>query len=87
MNRRIQTLCGEFPNVHHVDIHTPFLGHGIHCRDWWRKTYRLDDPTWWYSPNLEDPNVRGHDAIRRCFLGQMIQVLAPKQDTYNRLVE
>lgn len=87
MNRCILTLCGEYPNVHLVDIHTPFLGHGIHCRDWWRKTYRLDDPTWWYSPNLEDPNVRGHDAIRRCFLEQMIQVLVPKRETNNHLVQ
>ncbi len=81
MNRRIAELCTEFANVHCVDIHSPFMGHGIHCRDWWRKCYRRQDPTWWYSPNLEDPNVRGHDAIRRCFLQQIIQAIASEPDT------
>ncbi len=74
-NRKIEGLCDEFSNVHVVDIHTPFLGHGIHCRDWWRKCYRRNDPTWWYSPNLEDPNVRGHDCIRRCFLETIVKTL------------
>jgi lysophospholipase L1-like esterase len=74
-NRKIENLCGEFPNVHLVDIHAPFLGHGIHCRDWWRTCYHSDDPTWWYSPNLEDPNVRGHDCIRRCFLEAILKAL------------
>lgn len=80
MNRRIAELCAEFANVHCVDIHTPFMGHGIHCRDWWRKTYCREDPTWWYSPNLEDPNVRGHDAIRRCFLQQIVQAMGSGLD-------
>ena len=30
--------------------------------------YRLGDPTYWYAVNLENPNVRGYDAIRRLFL-------------------
>jgi len=62
--------------VHLVDIHTPFLGHGIHCDEPWRKYYHKDDPSFWYAPILEDPNIRGHDAIRRLFLNEMIRVYA-----------
>ena len=43
-------------------------GHGIHCTQPWRKHYRLGDPHYWYAGNLEDPNIRGYDAIRRLFL-------------------
>ena len=61
-------------NVHLVDIHSEFMGHGIHCLEFWRKTYRADDPHWWYYTNLEDPNPRGHDAIRRLFLQEITKV-------------
>ena len=30
--------------------------------------YHLSDPHYWYAWNLEDPNTRGYDAIRRLFL-------------------
>ena len=73
-NEKIAELCEQYPNVHLVDIHTPFLGHGIHCDEPWRKHYRKDDPHFWYAPILEDPNLRGHDAIRRLFLQKIIQV-------------
>jgi lysophospholipase L1-like esterase len=73
-NKKIAELCEKYPNVHMVDIHTPFLGHGIHCDEPWRKHYHKDDPTFWYAPILEDPNIRGHDAIRRLFLQEMIKV-------------
>ncbi|MHC4855092.1 MAG: SGNH/GDSL hydrolase family protein [Planctomycetota bacterium] len=73
-NEKIAGLCEKYPNVHLVDIHTPFLGHGIHCDEFWRKHYHKDDPTFWYAPILEDPNIRGHDAIRRLFLNEMIKV-------------
>ncbi len=73
-NRKIAELCNEYESVHLVDIHSEFLGHGIHCRDFWRKTYRNDDPYFWYYINLEDPNPRGYDAIRRLFLLEMISV-------------
>ena len=75
MNNLILELCDEFENVHMVDIHSEFLGHGIHCRDFWRKHYRKDDPHFWYFYNLEDPNPRGYDAIRRLYLLKMIEVL------------
>jgi lysophospholipase L1-like esterase len=73
-NQKIAELCDKYPNVHMVDIHSAFIGHGIHCDEWWRKTYRRDDPHYWYYTNLEDPNRRGFDAIRRLFLQEMIKV-------------
>jgi hypothetical protein len=78
-NQKIAELCEQYPNVHLVDIHSEFLGHGIHCDEPWRKHYRRQDPHFWYAPILEDPNPRGHDAIRRLFLLEMIRVLAPAQ--------
>jgi hypothetical protein len=66
--------------VHLVDIHSEFLGHGIHCDEFWRKHYRKDDPHFWYAPILEDPNIRGHDAIRRVYLNEMIRVYVNKAE-------
>lgn len=74
-NNKIEQLCNSYENVHLVDIHSEFLGHGIHCREPWRKNYRKDDPHFWYDVILEDPNPRGYDAIRRLFLLKMIKVL------------
>lgn len=58
-------------SVHLVNLHDEFLGHGIHCTQFWAKHYRRDDPHYWYYDNLEDPNDRGYDAIRRLFLNEM----------------
>ena len=55
-------------NVIAVPMHDAFLGHGIHCAQWWRATYCSEDPTYWFHGNIEDPNIRGYDAIRRVFL-------------------
>lgn len=76
-NRKISELCDQYPNVHLVDIHSEFLGHGIHCDEPWRKHYREEDPRYWYYTNLEDPNQRGFDAVRRLFLLTMTEVLQP----------
>ncbi len=73
-NGVIAEVCAEYPNVHMVDIHSAFLGHGIHCSHWWEKNYRKNDPHYWYFENLEDPNDRGYDAVRRLFLNEMIKV-------------
>jgi len=54
--------------VHLVDIHAAFLGHGIHCTQFWRAHFDWHDPHYWYYTNLEDPNERGYDVIRRLFL-------------------
>ena len=60
-----------------VDIRTPFLGHALHFNKPWTRHYRSDDPHYWYAPNIEDPNDRGYDAIRRLFLLRVIEVFAP----------
>lgn len=77
-NAVIERCVASIDNVHFVDIRTPFLGHGPYCRQPWRAHYHRDDPHYWYSENIEDPNDRGYDAIRRAFLDQMADVLAPQ---------
>ncbi|HUT13256.1 MAG TPA: hypothetical protein VMY42_22395 [Thermoguttaceae bacterium] len=37
---------------------------------------RPEDPHYWYAQNLEDPNVRGYDAIRRLFLIEMAKTFS-----------
>jgi hypothetical protein len=54
-------------------MYAAFLGHGIHCRKFWGAHYRFGDPHYWYAPNLEDPNERGYDAIRRVFLNEILK--------------
>jgi len=73
-NQVIADACDSHDNVHLVDIHSHFLGHGIHCRDKSNRYYRKEDPHYWYFDNLEDPNDRGYDAIRRLFLIEMTKV-------------
>ncbi|MCR4412762.1 MAG: SGNH/GDSL hydrolase family protein [Thermoguttaceae bacterium] len=68
------------PRVHVVPIHATFLGHGIHCRQFWRRHYRAEDPTYWYAPNLEDPTERGYDALRRIFLLEMLKADLHRSD-------
>jgi len=77
-NEVIAETAERHDNVHLVDIHRPFLGHGVHCVQWWREHYRPDDPHYWYFTNLEDPNNRGYDALRRLFLNEIVHVLAPR---------
>lgn len=72
-NRRLERVARRHADVHLVDIKTPLLGHGIYCRQFWRRHYRRDDPTYWYDPNFEDPNDRGYDAIRRAFLNAIAE--------------
>jgi len=72
-NRILEQAAAKRPNVHLVNLHDAFLGHGIHCRQFWRKFYRSEDPYYWYHENLEDPNERGYDALRRLFLIEMVK--------------
>ncbi len=65
-------------NVTLVDIHTEFLGHGVRCAQFWRPTYRSDDPHYWYYRNIEDPNDRGYDALRRLFLRAIADTLGKR---------
>jgi lysophospholipase L1-like esterase len=77
-NQAIRGSASRFPEVHVVPMHDAFLGHGMHCTQRWNRHYRKEDPGYWYYTNLEDPNPRGYDAIRRLFLLEMAKVLAPK---------
>jgi lysophospholipase L1-like esterase len=74
LNQVIADVCDSYDNVRLVDIHSLFLGHGIHCTDRRNPYYRKEDPHYWYFDNLEDPNDRGYDAIRRLFLLEMAKI-------------
>ncbi len=74
-NAIIRRCAESHDEVVLVDIHSPFIGHGIHSRQFWRDFYHADDPYYWYFDNLEDPNDRGYDAIRRLFLIEMTRTL------------
>jgi len=67
-NEVIRRCAAKHSFVHIVDVHGAFIGHGIHCAQFWSAHYDAKDPHYWYFVNLEDPNERGYDAIRRLFL-------------------
>lgn len=67
-NQAIVATVEQRPSVFLVPLHQTFLGHGAHCRQFWRSTYDKQDPHYWFYENIEDPNDRGYDAIRRVFL-------------------
>jgi lysophospholipase L1-like esterase len=72
-NQTIRDVAATHPSVRVVPMHDTFLGHGIHCRQWWRENYCAADPTYWYGDILEDPNDRGYDALRRVFLNEIVK--------------
>lgn len=72
-NAMIAECARARPNVHVVPLGQAFLGHGTHCRQFWRKTYVREDPHYWFYENIEDPNDRGYDAIRRLFLNAIVE--------------
>jgi len=78
-NDLIVSCAAKHPQIHLVDMHALFLGHGIHCTESGQPHYHADDPYYWYFSNLEDPNNRGYDALRRLFLNEMSAVFAPKK--------
>lgn len=73
-NEIIHRTAERTPGVHLVPIWQEFLGHGIHCVKFWHPHYRRSDPHYWYGGNLEDPNARGYDAVRRLFLLEIVKV-------------
>jgi len=74
-NNAISSCTQKHPNLHIIDIHTAFLGHGIHCTQFWRSNYDWHDPHYWFYDNLEDPNERGYDVMRRLFLIEIAKTL------------
>lgn len=79
-NEVLARVATRNPEVHLVDIRTATLGHGIYCRQFWRRHYQASDPHYWYNENFEDPNDRGYDAIRRAFLRE----IANHRDRFSR---
>jgi lysophospholipase L1-like esterase len=74
-NDVLRKFAERHDDVTLIEMRAEFLGHGIHCVQFWHHAYRPDDPSYWYWDNLEDPNDRGYDAIRRLFLNEMAKVL------------
>ncbi|TWU31766.1 hypothetical protein Poly41_60010 [Novipirellula artificiosorum] len=72
-NDVITEVAAQRDHVHVVPLHQTFLGHGSHCRQFWRSTYDANDPHYWFYTNIEDPNDRGYDAIRRIFLKTIVE--------------
>nr|MDO8062874.1 SGNH/GDSL hydrolase family protein [Candidatus Freyrarchaeum guaymaensis] len=64
-NERISEVAEEF-RLTLVDIHSHFLGHGMHHDNPEIKHYRPEDPTLWLKQVIE-PNSRGAHEIRRLF--------------------
>lgn len=81
-NQAIAKCAAARPYVHVVPLYDTFLGHGSHCRQFWRSTYDRSDPYYWYFENIEDPNDRGYDAIRRLYLNAIVEhsALAPPRE-------
>jgi lysophospholipase L1-like esterase len=73
-NEVLHNFARRHPQVHLVPVHDAFLGHGIHCAQFWSAHYDSKDPHYWYYVNLEDPNERGYDVVRRLFLNEMIKI-------------
>lgn len=67
-NAVLRHAAETHPGVQLVDIQQAFLGHGIRCTQFWRPHFDWHDPHYWFFYNLEDPNERGYDVIRRLFL-------------------
>jgi lysophospholipase L1-like esterase len=78
-NDALRRAAGRHACVRVVPMHDAFLGHDIHCRKFWGTHYCVSDPHYWYAPNLEDPNDRGYDAIRRIFLNEIVKEVAALQ--------
>jgi lysophospholipase L1-like esterase len=74
-NDIIADCAKRHSTVHVIKIHDAFLGHGIHSLQFWRSDYDSSDPHYWYYSNLEDPNNRGYDVIRRLYLRKLAEVL------------
>ncbi len=67
-NKVFEKVTAERDNVFPVPPHAEFLGHRVHCAQFWREHYHSDDPTYWFYTDVEDPNDHGYDVIRRALL-------------------
>lgn len=71
-NQTLKSFADRHDDVTLVDMRGLFLGHGIHCSHFWHHAYQKQDPHYWYWDNLEDPNDRGYDALRRLYLNEIL---------------
>ena len=77
-NKVLAEFAARHDDVELIDMRGVFLGHGIHCTQFWHHAYCAQDPHYWYWDNLEDPNDRGYDALRRAFLIEIARVVPGK---------
>lgn len=83
-NTAIAACAKSSGNVFVVPLHRTFMGHGAHCQQFWRATYVREDPHYWFYENIEDPNDRGYDAIRRVFLNAIVEHSALRKGLSNK---
>lgn len=62
-NERIRAVARATPNAVLADVHTHFLGHGIHV---------AEDERWYWPPNPIEPSARGASEIRRVFAAALL---------------
>lgn len=77
-NKVLADFAERHDDIELIDMQGDFLGHGIHCTQFWHHAYCAQDPHYWYWDNLEDPNDRGYDALRRAFLIEIARVVPGK---------
>ena len=78
-NAAIRLAASQRNHVFVVPLHQTFLGHGSHCRQPWNQHYCQADPHYWFHTNIEDPNDRGYDAIRRVFMNTILENTAIRE--------
>jgi lysophospholipase L1-like esterase len=79
-NAALRRAASRHECVRVVPMHAAFLGRGVHCRKFWGTHYRSGDAHYWYGGNLEDPNERGYDAVRRLFLLEILKEVSALQE-------
>jgi len=67
-NQAIRRAAEKHKSVHMCGCTRSSSATASTARKPWREHYHANDPHYWYACNLEDPNERGYDAIRRLFL-------------------
>lgn len=83
-NEEIRKTAARHPEVRVVEVHQAFLGHGFHCRHWWEPHYDRAEPFCWLASNIEDPNDRGYDAIRRLMWNAVAEQAGDGNQTYRQ---
>jgi len=80
-NEEIRKTAARHREVRVVEVHRAFLGHGFHCRHSWEPHYDHAEPYCWLASNIEDPNDRGYDAIRRLMWNAVAELEESRSQT------